>query len=93
MVPLLTSDLNEHSHTDLFDQKLLIELLNEIDLLGAMQLVLERLQYTTGLDVEHLEGHMTAIWRFLIDEQHDAWADLDLVDIVVVNRVQVIVVL
>jgi len=57
---------------NLFHQQLLIELLDEVDFLGPVQLVLERLQHIACFNAEHLEGDVTSVGRLLVNQKHDA---------------------
>ena len=68
-------------------------MLDKVNLLGPVQLVLERLQHVPIFDAKNLEGNVAVARRLVVDQEHNSWANLDLVNVLVVYRVQVRVIL
>ena len=55
--------------------------------------MLERLQHVPIFDAKNLEGNVAVARRLVVDQEHNSWANLDLVNVLVVYRVQVRVIL
>ena len=75
----------------LLDEELLVELLDEVDLLGADQQVVELLEHRPIVNGEDAQRHIAGRVP-LVDEQQDARRDLDLGHAIVGHREEQLVI-